>query len=550
MSKSSHKALTNHLGEDRSAPCDPSVGQSVEKELLARLKLALTASKVGVWEYDLRNSSLIWDTHMYELYGVKAEDFPAVYEAWEQGLHPDDKLRGQREIEDAISGKQKFDTEFRVVWPNGNVRHIRALADVIKDVHDIPIKMIGVNWDITESKLQQAALNEAKERAEISSKAKEEFLANMSHEIRTPLNGLLGCLTLLSESSLSDEQKDLLHTAEQSGQMLLNIINDILDFSKIDTGNLELEILPFDWSDTIGQCIDLYQSTAEKNNTSIELSNHIDSSVQYLGDSTRIRQVICNLISNAVKFTIGGKIRVNCIESCLEDRSAKVLTVSVMDTGIGIEKAKQEKLFKAFSQADSSITRRYGGTGLGLSICKNLIHAMNGNIWVKSEKDKGSEFGFSIPIKTVEKKKEYRPNKEQLANQSKDQFRLLLAEDNRVNQKIIQLMLQKLGYHCDIASNGQEALNMVTSVDYDLVFMDMQMPVMGGIEATAKIVELLGERHPPIIALTANVLVTDREKCLAAGMSDFMGKPVKKSELKKKLELFLHTAPHHTKVSA
>ncbi|KIF52104.1 response regulator [Vibrio owensii] len=391
----------------------------------------------------------------------------------------------------------------------------------------------------TKEKLQRivevrtSQLAKAREEAERANQSKSEFLAMMSHEIRTPLNSVLGMLDILRQSTLTEDQSEVLNQMERSADLLLAIISDILDLSKIESGSFHLNEQWTDLSDAVTLIISQQKQVATAKNLCFEFDCNLDKNKQYWIDSTRLSQILFNLIGNASKFTDFGGIDISVIEKDSE------LMISVADTGIGIPKAKIGHLFTAFHQGDSSITRRFGGTGLGLAITKHLVEMMRGTISVKSEENVGSHFKIRIPVLT--RNNQERPVKIEQNHPSKA-MNLLVVEDTESNQLVIKLILNKLGHNVFIASNGAEALTFLEEQrqSIDIILMDVSMPVMDGITAT-RLIRQKGI-STPIIALTAHALESDKITCMKAGMDGFVSKPVRRQDIYQAIQSLVELA--------
>jgi PAS domain S-box-containing protein len=659
------------------------VRHSVEDQLQAQIRrfnIAARATNDAIWEWDFA-TDIAWISEAFHTHFGHDISSSVSLQSRAENLHPEDAPRVEAGIRRTIeSGQDFWKDEFRFRCGDGSYATVLDRAYIIRDEHGKPLQVIGAITDITESKKVESEILRAKEAAEAATRAKSEFLANMSHEIRTPLNGIIGMTQLIQGTQLDPEQREYFLAVEQSSNALLTVINDILDFSKIEARKLEFDCIEFDLRKTVESALRAVALAAHRKG--LELACHIPADVprHTMGDPSRLRQVIMNLVGNAIKFTKHGEVIVRVYRETGED-AQDLLHVSVSDTGIGIPADKQAVIFEAFAQGDASISRQYSGTGLGLAISSALVKIMNGRIWVESEVGKGSTFHFTaflpaaksnpagrseendqVPIElrelrilvvddnetnrrilvdmlsswgmmsasvegsraalqSLETAKEAgspfglvladahmpdidgfelalrmenhiemseapilmvtsdmhqgdiarcrelginnyllkpvrqsdlfvaiisaitRKRAKELPLQShgseptpapniSQSLLILLAEDNPINQKLATTLLEKHGYRVQVAGSGQEAVTLSAQQKFDVILMDVQMPVIDGFQATALIREReRGRQRTPIIALTAHAMKGDRERCLEAGMDGYISKPIRSAEL-------------------
>lgn len=646
------------------------------KDASEKLRMATTSGGVGIWDWDVVHNVLVWDEQMFRLYGTSSREFASAYEAWASRIHPQDRARVDEDIQKALRGEKEYDTQFRVIWKDGTVRYICARGHRHCDAQGTPLRLMGINYDVTEQERLLEEQKKFKNEAECASRAKDLFLANMSHEIRTPLNAITGFADLLGETKLGDVQRDYIRTIKASCDALLGLVTDILDISKIESGGLLLETIPFDLEYLAGSALKIVKGRVQGKPVALLFEIATSRPMFFKGDPTRIRQIIINLLGNAVKFTERGEIKLTLSVSELSagtDGRLQVM-ISVKDTGIGIRPDKQGVVFNTFTQADETTTREYGGTGLGLSISRSLARKMGGDIELHSQFGEGSEFVVILPLeeaaaagllgqdmqgndelkgkrialvdgsepalksfgkyckesgmevlfqaagaqaflewldgqqvlpevvllemvmpgmdgfelarrlRQVEKYGDIKlvattaamsadvvlklqnmefdgflskpVLRQELIKVMQDVFKaggeehaglsrvdagelsirglkVLVVEDKATNRMLMKEYLDLYGCICDFAENGKIGVEKMRHKGYDVCFMDIQMPVMGGFEAARLIREV--DLDTPIIALTAAAMREDEKMALDCGMNAYLTKPVDRLKLKEHL---------------
>jgi PAS domain S-box-containing protein len=518
----------------------------VQRSLLDRLNLATQTAGLAIWDRDFISRSDFLDDSFAKLFGLRSAGM-----GWDdviRVIHPDDLQRIKRSRDAALTdpkGPSIITDRFRIVREtDGELRHIQIHRRLFRTPDRKAQRIIGVAWDITDEIKAAEALMDATQAAQAANRAKSALLANVSHEIRTPMNGIIGMAGLLLDTPLDDSQRDSAETIRGSAHSLLRIIDDILDFSKIEAGRMEVECVPTDMHRTIEEVRALMSFQA--NDKQLELRVEIDPAVplRAMSDPQRLRQCLVNLVGNAIKFTQRGRVTV-ALKLVPQPEGATLTRFEVTDSGIGIAPEVMTRLFEPFVQADSSTTRTFGGTGLGLSIVKRFVEMMDGTVGVRSVEGQGSAFWFDLPLAVVAERDgaALAPTTSSPSTASafdaRYKGRVLVVEDNNVNQKVARRILERLGCEVDVAENGAEALQRCEKTSFDLILMDMQMPVMDGLTATTVIRQReLGKRRTPIVALTANAMNGEYDRCMAVGMDGFLTKPLDINRLRSVLNGF------------
>ena len=502
-----------------------------------RLLEAQKLAKIGSWEINLFNDEFYFSDEFFAIFEVERENINSMDYFKSCFTDVKDLALFKTNLNYVKATREETQFHHSITSKKGNVKYINQFIKCLNDEKGKPCKILGTIQDISEQKRTELELIKAKELAEKAVVIKEQFLTNMSHEIRTPMNGIIGFAKILEGTKLNDDQKQSVEAIKKAGQNLMVIINDILDFSKIEANKMTVEEANFSLSKTVDSVIELLtQNAVEKK---IKLLCDIDSAIhdELIGDPTKLSQILFNLIGNALKFTEKGFVEL-VITEIEGNESESLLKFSVIDSGIGISKDKIDSIFESFNQASNETTRKYGGTGLGLTITRRLVELQGGQITAESIVSKGSEFTFSLKYKKASQIIES-PVALNIKNISPDflkDINILLVEDNELNQLLAVKVFEKWDKKIDIANNGVEAIEKVSTSFYDIILMDIQMPGMDGIELTRYIRSSMGEKsNIPIIALTAHATKAEERRCFENGVNDYLSKPYNFEELLNKL---------------
>jgi len=501
-----------------------------------RLEFAMKANGEGVYDWDIKNNKVYYSPQFTEMIGYTQDEFGNDFDAFDNVIYHEDYKMVHNQVKNFLGDKlSEYSIEFRIKHKDGRIVWINSRAEVIRNLKDEPIRLIGTHRDITNQKNIEGNLIDTIEEVEQQSEAKASFLAHMSHEIRTPLTAITGIAEILQKQSdrFNDKQQKLIKTLSTSSQSLKELINDILDFSKIEKGDVEIDYTYFSLAGLVAEIISIMSAQAQEKNIGFKVVDDTIQNLQYLGDKGRIRQILLNLVGNAIKFTDTGQVTL-LIEKTNEN-NLETLSFTIQDTGIGIQDDAIDSVFEEFQQADKTISRKYGGTGLGLPISKKLAELMGGDIVVSSKHNIGSTFTLMLPM--TDKYKEVLLNNpessikitDRLSSVIRGEQCALIVDDYEGNIVILTFLMDEIGLQYDVANNGAEAIEKWKSKHYDLVLMDVQMPIMDGLTATKNIrsYEVENKFDPiPIIGMTAHALVEDKQKCIDVGMTDYLPKPI------------------------
>jgi len=502
-------------------------------------KDAQRLAHIGHWDYSINNNHLVWSDEVYRIFGIGKEDFDNTLEGFYNLIHPDDRDDIRVQYSQAMSHHEDYEAVHRIIRKDGETAYVREHCHTYFDDKGNAQRSLGTIQDVTAQEVAENELRRAKHAAEAATRAKSAFLATMSHEIRTPLNGILGMLQLLATTSLDEEQNEYVSLAITSSERLSDLLFDILELTELATNRIKIERELFNFHDTVSGIVEIFSNKASQKGLVLQLNIGTEVPTLALGDEARLRHVLFNLIGNAVKFTEYGDVTIDVTMLTNNSDGEMAVLFIVSDTGPGISDEMMHLILEPFTQAENVMVRKHGGAGLGLSIVQGLTKLMGGTLAISTEEGVGTEIYLSLPLGAATTK---HPGPFMFPQESLHQpvgHKVLLVEDDAINQTALSKLLRKQGLHVDIAQNGKEALEKVRSDNHRLIFMDIQMPVMDGMEATQAIrggQAGTGKSDIPIIAMTAYGMADDRKRFLQAGMNGYLPKPVSVESLLKVLD--------------
>lgn len=502
-----------------------------------RLYEAQKLAKIGSWEINLNNGGVFFSEEVFNIFEIDKNSIPSIALIKSCLINSDDIELFENNLNYVKNSNSEVQFSHGLLCKNGTIKYINEFIKCLNDEHNVPFRILGTIQDISEQKRIEKELINAKDIAEQSVRVKEQFLTNMSHEIRTPMNGIIGFARILEGTNLDSNQKQSVEAIKRASKNLMTVINDILDFSKIDADKMTFEDVNFSLSKNINSVIELLSPISKEKK--VKLLCEIDSEINdfLIGDPTRLSQILINLVGNALKFTEKGYVEL-IVSQEKESEFDTFIRFTIIDTGIGIPENKIDSIFESFNQASNETTRKFGGTGLGLTITRKLIELQGGIITVESEVSKGSEFSFLMQFKKAQKGtvEPVKVKKEELSSNFLKDIKILLVEDNELNQLLAIKVFAKWEKEIDIADNGKIAIEKIEKNDYDIILMDIQMPEMDGNEVTKYIRTNMGSKsNIPIIALTAHATLVEEKRSLESGMNDYLSKPFDFNVLLEKL---------------
>nr|WP_321513929.1 response regulator [uncultured Pseudodesulfovibrio sp.] len=502
-------------------------------------KDAQRLAHIGHWEYSIHDNHLIWSDEVYRIFAIEKHEFDNTLDSFFDLIPPDDRHAIHTQYAHAIQNHEDYEGIHRIIRKNGETIYVREHCQTFFDKRGNATRSLGTIQDVTEQEVTKNELRQAKYKAEAATRTKSAFLATMSHEIRTPLNGILGMLQLLTTTPLDQEQDEYVSLAITSSERLSDLLCDILELTELETDRIKLGRELFNFHNTVSDIVDIFSNKAAQKGILLQLHISSDIPTLLMGDEVRLRHVLFNLIGNAVKFTDQGSVSINVVMLSGSFEGKMTVLFTIIDTGPGIPDDILHMIHESFTQATDVSVRKHGGAGLGLSIVQGLTKLMCGSLTISTEEEVGTKIFLSLPLESADADISYpRPPQQECKCPSAGR-KVLLVEDDAINQTAIGTLLRKQGLHVDIAKNGREALSKVRNDNHQLIFMDIQMPVMDGMQATQAIREGgagIDKTNIPIIAITTYSIADDRKRFIQAGMNDYLAKPVSLEGLLKVLD--------------